>query len=62
MTKKRKKITNFMPRPRLTIEPSPVGGGDLGYLGFVEVVQWYKNPFVCLKFGGGSGIGGHFKK
>jgi len=39
MTKKHRKITNFMPRPRLTINPSPVGGVDLGYLGFVEVVQ-----------------------
>jgi len=32
------KMTNFMPRPRLTINPSPVGGGDLGYLGFTEVL------------------------
>jgi len=44
MTKKHRKITNCMPRPRLTI-----GGGDYGYMGFVELVQLYLKQFVCLK-------------
>jgi len=39
MTKKHRKITNFTPQPRLTINPSPVGGGDLDCMGLVEVVQ-----------------------